>query len=144
MKKMLAREDISKEKPKHVNEERFNNFSINTHRARKSLDFDCYLGRNRDSTKTARQSNPEKQVNEEKVGKAYEKCLFDQSLFRCFVDYQKNGKGQSKKAEQQLFYEPWKVARGEQLTKKNKGHLQSFYLGKGKDAPSQLDNRLLR
>lgn len=61
MKKMLSRSEVSKERHSHINEERFNNFSFSKHKARKSLDFEVYLGRDKEGPKTERSFNPEKE-----------------------------------------------------------------------------------
>lgn len=52
------------------------------------MDFNNYL--DREHPKTHRYDNPEPEFSQEsRVGKIYEKMLFDQSHGRCFVDLQK-------------------------------------------------------
>lgn len=58
MRKMLARSEVNKEKVKHLNEEQFKNFSLTTHKPRRSLDFSYYLNRDSQGSKTSRYDNP--------------------------------------------------------------------------------------
>lgn len=89
MRKMMARSDYEKNKVAYRNEEQFNNFSVTKNKPRMSLDFEKHIGRNDHSQRYT--EDPE-HIPSEKVSKIYQKLLFDQANYSCFVDYKKNGK----------------------------------------------------
>jgi hypothetical protein len=80
------------------------------------------------------------------VSKAYQKLLFDQGNYSCFVDYKKNGKTIPKAVtDDSPAYEPTSLDRADSLTRRNPSPQQlQFYQGNGRSDPAQLDNRILK
>lgn len=80
------------------------------------------------------------------MSKVYQKLLFDQGNYSCFVDYKKNGKTKPKPiVDESPAYEPSKIRKGESLTHRNPFAQQlEFYQGSGMNEPCQLDNRIIK
>ena len=89
----MARSDYEKNKLVYGNEEQFNNFFVTKHRPRMSLDFQKHIGRDHHSQ---RYTENRENSSSEKVSKIYQKMLFYQGNYSCFVDYKKNGKTKTK------------------------------------------------
>jgi hypothetical protein len=106
MRKMLARSSLEREKPKYNNEQQFNNFSLAQHKPRMSLDFK-FLSRENPEKKIG---EAEEQTNRDLIGKAYEKNIFDQSNYSCFVNYRLNDRPKSTIQDvSEPTYDPAKV-----------------------------------
>ena len=93
MRKMMARSDFEKNKLVYRNEEQFNNFFVAKNRPRMSLDFEKHISRDHHAQ---RYTEERENTSSEKVSKIYQKLLFDQGNYSCFVDFKKNGKTKTK------------------------------------------------
>jgi hypothetical protein len=94
MDKMITRsKDVHK--AVYFNESQFNNFNPHQPQPKATLDFNKFINRNSDLIHKKRLNEKMelmKEIDSFSTGKTKEELLFNQSIFRCYVNYDKNRK----------------------------------------------------